>query len=795
MSLESTGESAGGWDQFQTNEQRFGLKSDYDENYYTTRIDTSHPLHQIREQNAERIARAIESETPVNVHVREERGLHTENDGLDEEERFVNVSALFESLADDLDRYSGVGRAIQTVQNYPPLQSNQPNKYMPPARRSMVKPPGIAGGSSLDPAIISSQIARPGSKPRDSEVVEATEAIGSEKLKDSLEGRKPNVPSQPHDGGAVQAVPPKSTLLNHPGKVGGSGITATENVETELLDSFRQFANLEKMRVQDSRRIRASQDKAVKVNDLKKFAKNFKLNTPVPKDLVPILAKDKSKQEEIMEKARQNAEQAQSTKLESKAQKASAILGPESSSSSARQGASSHGLPAIPASKDRHPNQVSPNQGLRPGQGFLSQRLAASHTIHKAAIAGSIPAPLPIQDARIPARISTQTSSSPSPQKTSGMRSPVSAASAKFNVKAMEFKPNPNANTFKPTTNPSVPSSRRSSAIADSTPPSPSAFFGDRKPIPLSERPSILENFNPLKHLKAEAEKEKKAKEYAFNGGIQPAYKTPPTWNPPKEDEKFKSYKDMFGDSPPAANGTGIQQSSPGNPPMAHQHQLPLHLQNGSHGVVPQVHAPHHGPHQTHAQPHHYQNTPHHYDDHHMRPSASSSSVYPSPSPRMQPMTMYPSPMSQHAQLTYGQTMSQYVMGPHGSQPAGFRQYPGGPQMIASQGPHLAAPIMVQQQSNGGLMGLQQPMQIPFNPQMAIYPGGIPQPYGMPAQPANGFPSPGRGAPMMVPQGSQHGHHPHFYMTPGQYPQPIYAQQAPAHSKFLSIFKSIHAYD
>ena len=91
MTLESTGESTGGWDQFQTNEQRFGLKSDYNEDYYTTKIDTSHPLHQMRKQNAERIARSIEGDTSMNAHVREERGLHTENDGFDEEERSVNT--------------------------------------------------------------------------------------------------------------------------------------------------------------------------------------------------------------------------------------------------------------------------------------------------------------------------------------------------------------------------------------------------------------------------------------------------------------------------------------------------------------------------------------------------------------------------------------------------------------------------------------------------------------------------------------------------------------------------------
>ena len=81
--------SSGAWDQFEANEQRFGLKSDYDENIYTTRIDKSDPLYTMREAEAARIAREIEGGTTTNSHVREERGISQVDDGLDEEERYV----------------------------------------------------------------------------------------------------------------------------------------------------------------------------------------------------------------------------------------------------------------------------------------------------------------------------------------------------------------------------------------------------------------------------------------------------------------------------------------------------------------------------------------------------------------------------------------------------------------------------------------------------------------------------------------------------------------------------------
>ncbi len=78
-----------------------------------------------------------------------------------------------------------------------------------------------------------------------------------------------------------------------------------------------------------------------------------------------------------------------------------------------------------------------------------------------------------------------------------------------------------------------------------------------------------------------------------------------------------------------------------------------------------------------------------------------------------------------------------------------------------------------------------QPMPMPYGGQMPMYPGPGPNPqmYGSPGQPAGGYPSPGRGAPMMMHQGSQQGQQP-IYLPPGQYAQPVYSQQAPAHSEY-----------
>jgi len=83
-------ETAGGadWDQFEANERLYGVRSNYDEEIYTTSIDRSSPLYKQRAARAEKIAREIEGDSTTNAHMKEERGLALGDDsGTDEEER------------------------------------------------------------------------------------------------------------------------------------------------------------------------------------------------------------------------------------------------------------------------------------------------------------------------------------------------------------------------------------------------------------------------------------------------------------------------------------------------------------------------------------------------------------------------------------------------------------------------------------------------------------------------------------------------------------------------------------
>ena len=654
---------------------------------------------------------------------------------------------------------------------------------MPPARRP---PSGQATvvGAPVDPAIISSQLARPEASPQRTLDTPAINAESNATLPEAGEAPSADVKQEP----AKDSVPTKPT----PSKP--SVPNATANVEAEVLDSFRTFAEKQKTKVADDRQKRARQDKDIKLNDLKGFSKNFKLNTPVPKDLVPILAKDKKKQDEIMEKARREAEQQAISPP--KMPKAAEEPATRSAGEPKRDGLKGmpndvnqlrQQFPPRGPNNRQHPaqygNQTSPQATANPG--YLSHRLAENQRAHKAGVSVAVPTPLPIYSQKPPSRPTVNAGAVPSSQASSTVRTPTSAASKNFNVNAMEFKPNPAASTFQPTGPPAVAASPRANASARAAPraSSPSVFFGKKKAVSASERPSILDQSNPLKRLKEKAEADDKAKDLAGNGGIAYAYSTPVRWF--EDDEAGKSYRDMFNDAPAASTGVSPQPStaSPMNQNQAHLHQLPTHLQQpGMHQGPAPHHAPYTGP-QPHLFPGVVPGAPHQYDDHRMHGSPSASNYN---TPRMQNNYIpYASPMGPGTQFPYGQPMPPHVMGPAGPQPPNFRQYPNGPQYMPSPGQQMAAPMMVQQGSQGGYMA-PQGMGVPH---MQVYGAGPNPPFNGPPQPSSGYPSPGRGAPMMMHQGSYQGQTPQMHPGGGQFgpPQPYYAQSQPPHSKHLNL--------
>lgn len=78
------------WDQFQTNEALFGVKSTFDEELYTTKLERGPQMRDL-EREALRLAREIEGEETQDLHLAEERGNLNDNFDFDEETRFSSV--------------------------------------------------------------------------------------------------------------------------------------------------------------------------------------------------------------------------------------------------------------------------------------------------------------------------------------------------------------------------------------------------------------------------------------------------------------------------------------------------------------------------------------------------------------------------------------------------------------------------------------------------------------------------------------------------------------------------------
>lgn len=87
MTLE--GSNGGAWDQFAANEEKFGLKSDYHEEIYTTSLDRTSANYRQSEARAARIAREIESGGSKHGRARDE-----EEGEEDEEEKYVALHGI-----------------------------------------------------------------------------------------------------------------------------------------------------------------------------------------------------------------------------------------------------------------------------------------------------------------------------------------------------------------------------------------------------------------------------------------------------------------------------------------------------------------------------------------------------------------------------------------------------------------------------------------------------------------------------------------------------------------------------
>ncbi|GAB1312890.1 poly(A)-binding protein binding protein [Madurella fahalii] len=803
--------NTGVWDQFAENERLFGLKTDYDENIYTTVIDKSHPQYKERLAAAERKAREIEGSVATTAHVAEERVMD-----------FVGG----EDQRDEEDKYSGVRR-----QDFPPLASRE-NKYTPPARRA---PTGQATvkGAPVDPAIISSQLkGAPAPKQPSPKPVEPKHPTTAEKpatpstdkpaeVKTSGKPAEAKTGESKVDATSVKAGDDKDAAPIRPSAATsrvashvkpGAAPSATSTVERDVLVSFKSFASSQRTLAERTRTTKAKADKEVKLTELKKFADSFKLSTPVPKDLISIIAKDPAKQKQIQEKAQKNAEEmARQKAAEAAAKEAAAakesqakVAAEQSSTSTTAAGttdaragsrptAPQHsGSPAgIPG---RHPGARSSynpqhyQQYNRNGRGpphmapqnqptgNLAQRL---RTVEQQ----KLQHPHMTQpDMRLPPTGPANSADPSFGRRVSAV--PPSYLGPKLNPNSHEFRPNAFAQPFNPAI-PSQGSSPRSSVnnvVETPIPPPPAkGQLIRRKTMKVDIKKCFI-----LSHI--ESIQPPQGRHWDDNDGIRPSFDTLPTWRQLQEETEAPdstmhlTYKEYFERLPLSAAAVATPNPTHVMPQIAHQHQLPFHLQHGAQNLAPRQ-SPHMPPMQMHTGQHgHVPHVPFSNPDDHRMMHSTSAQSFASPRMGQVPMAYPPAMSAAPAQMPYGQPVMQPYVNP-APQMGQFRSFSNNPQFIPQQPHHMAAPMMVQPQFIPGPNGMVTAGPMYAGAHAQFIPAGAVPPQPMAG--SNGFPSPGRpAAPMMVHQGSHQGAHqgqqPVYAMSPGMgYQQPAYTPQQP----------------
>ncbi|KAI1083754.1 hypothetical protein F5B20DRAFT_568426 [Whalleya microplaca] len=786
LSLEKSSSSGGSWDQFAVNERQFGIKTTYDESIYTTTIDKSHPQYKERMAAAERKAREIERSAASTAHVAEER--------------IMDFAGGDDKGGDEEDKYSGVKR-----QDFPPLPGRGENRYTPPARRAPTGATSVKG-APVDPAIISSQLKTQKNqqavpKPDDNKsrapakaeatlptpTIKVLDAKPDGKVESQQKPAEPKITNQ--TSSSLRASAATSRTISPQAKDGQNvAPSATSTVERDVLKEFKTFANQQRINVEKVRNSKARADKEVKLIELKKFAQGFKLPTPVPLDLISIIAKDPAKQREIQEKAQRDAaEVALRKKNEEAAAKekkgpATKEVQPATVSQAPSENRTSRPVSNAPSAApvgapNRH--QTGRQSFVPPNYSYQGNRSGPQHmqqTGPQGRLTGRIRGALDAQkaqgqDVRLPP---TGPANAADPSFARRMGGVPSHMGGKLNPNSHEFRPSVYAASFSPNGHPSAGSSPRSAAnnateSQSGTASAPSSLVViTKKRKAVDPKKCVILSF--IKLIQPPENKN-----WNDNDGLRPSFDTPPTWRSATDDEKADSTMRLSLDEYFERQPFNAQPTP--NPPhllpqLAHQHQLPLHMQHGAHPAAPR-HSPHVPPVQMHGGQH--GPVPHGpfngTDDHRMMHSNSSQSYS---SPRMGQVPMaYPPNVNSAGQMPYNQHMMPAFMGPGAPPMNQFnRSFSNSPQYLPQQPGGMGQPMMLQPQFMSP-----QPM-VAGPPQMQPYPTGHLQfmpPGATPPQPmpgTNGFPSPGRAAPpMMVHQGSQQGQ-PMYGMSPGmQYQQ------------------------
>jgi LsmAD domain/Ataxin 2 SM domain len=465
MALESTGgttgNALGGWDQFAANEAKFGIKSNYEETMYTTKLDKSGKDYKDRERKADQLAKEIMSSAASNSHIAEERNI---------------VDAEGATAQTEEDKYGAVVRGT--------------NAYVPPGARRAAAAAAAATASASATARMNGANTVEGDR-ADSMSSSATPAI---------------VTTAPSNSAAIPAT---SGQKDEKGN-------ADKQQNKDATGDFRQFVSQERERAERKKAALAKQEKDNKLADLRNWSDKFKLSFPVPKDLAGASqthqgnAKDVEEAPQASETPRDPSLQKSLSPTPANAQK-TANSSDNGGSASARHSPTNGGIVSSAGQVD------SGNSAGRAPSATSSVNPAPSRLAETKAMLAkmTIPAIPPFDATKTRVRQAglNENVAGTSKEASNNVAGPSkdaasSKSSFKMSAKASSFKPfNPNAATFTPgvPTNNAAPRPSQDLSFAMSPPPvvrseTPlNPFFGNRIIKKPTQPLHVQKEFSPFK--------------------------------------------------------------------------------------------------------------------------------------------------------------------------------------------------------------------------------------------------------------------------------------------------------
>ncbi|CAE6380177.1 unnamed protein product [Rhizoctonia solani] len=423
------------WDQFSANEKMFGVVTSFNEEAYTTAIDRNAPDFKEKERKAEMIAKEIMAAASNNSHIAEERGA-VDDSGLNEE-----------------DKYSSVIRGQ--------------NAYIPPGARRAAANGASTPIKSPDAKSPPPTVSVPANTNNSGPVPTSTTSTTTSP---PAEASKPEVPKVAVNGSETPAKPG----------------------ENNLVGSFREFVTNEKQRLAQKKQAIVKSEKEKRMAELVAFSQNFKLNKPIPKDLVSILTKDTEKAKQIVEKSSADAVST----------KARQIGGAQVTSGQLLK------KPAVSANPNPSPNPSATGAAKTPKM-YIQPIPPFNPNKAKGAVVASAQSASGVKkDAKEALGLKSAMGSK---ERESSPTSAAAAAAARLNANAPMFKPghgsSPSAGGATPSPKP------KTSADAPAAPPNP--FYGTK--VFKKTQMMLKEEFNPFKFAKV-AEASSVAPNWPYTG-------------------------------------------------------------------------------------------------------------------------------------------------------------------------------------------------------------------------------------------------------------------------------------